>query len=78
MGLLMGQYVLETMRPRRVEVRRVVVCQTCGAHNPLENRFCSSCGHSLYPPPRVTCPSCRSAMPATYRFCGNCRSALHG
>lgn len=76
MGLIMAQYMLETMRTRKAEVRKVIICQRCSARNPAGNKFCGKCGQSLYPPPKVTCKNCGSRMPATMRFCGNCGSAL--
>ncbi len=76
MGLVMGQYMLQAIRPEKAKAKRVIVCQRCSAWNPVGNKFCGNCGQSLYPPPRVTCKKCCSTMPATMKFCGNCGSAL--
>ena len=77
LGLVMGQYMHQAMRlPGKVVVKRVLICQKCAAHNPIENKFCGNCGQSLYPPPQITCQKCNSKMPATMKFCGNCGSAL--
>ncbi|MFB0514710.1 MAG: zinc-ribbon domain-containing protein [Candidatus Bathyarchaeia archaeon] len=77
LGLVMGQYMLQTMRPpEKVVVERILICQKCAAQNPIENKFCGNCGQSLYPPPQITCKKCDSKMPATMKFCGNCGSAL--
>ena len=77
LGLVMGQYMLQATRPpEKVVVKRVLVCQKCAAHNPVENKFCGNCGQSLYPPPQITCQKCNSKMPATMKYCGNCGSIL--
>lgn len=77
LGLVMGQYMLQAMRPpEKVVVERVLICQNCAAQNPIENKFCGNCGQSLYPPPRITCRKCDAKMSATMKFCGNCGSAL--
>ena len=77
MGLIMGQYFLQTMRPlRKVEVKPVIICQACAAQNPLQNKFCGNCGKSLYPSPKVTCQNCGSIMLSTLNFCGNCGKSL--
>ena len=78
MGLIVGQYMLQTTKPRvKVEVKRVVICQACSFQNPVENRFCSNCGQRLYFP-RVKCRNCGSMMPAAMKFCGDCGQALPG
>ena len=76
MGLLMGRNMVQAMRPREVVVRQVVICQNCAALNPVENKFCSSCGRSLIPPPQISCQKCEARNPATFNFCGNCGSTL--
>jgi len=76
-GLVMGQYMLQATRPpEKVAVEKVLICQKCGAQNPVENKFCCNCGQGLYPPPQITCKKCDSKMSATMKFCGNCGSAL--
>ena len=77
LGLVMGQYMLQTIGPpRRAEVKQVILCRKCLAENPVENKFCNNCGQPLYPPPKITCAKCGSEMPATIKFCGNCGSIL--
>lgn len=43
-------------------------CPHCGAPNPPDARFCSSCGR----PQRRRCPECGAAVGDDARFCGNC------
>ncbi|UCH70746.1 MAG: zinc ribbon domain-containing protein [Candidatus Bathyarchaeota archaeon] len=77
LGLVMGQYMLEAMAPpRKIAVKYVLLCRECAAQNPIENKFCGTCGRSLYPPPQITCQKCGSKMPSTVKFCGNCGLAL--
>jgi class 3 adenylate cyclase len=47
-------------------------CARCGESNAAGQRFCSSCGTSLWLP----CPSCGEPSPPGARFCGNCGTAL--
>ena len=49
-----------------------VVCPSCGASNPAENRFCGSCGWSL----DLACDACGAMNPPGNRFCGSCGSDL--
>ena len=77
LGLFVGRYILRVTRPpEKVAVKRVIVCQKCGAQNSVENKFCGNCGESLYPPLQTTCQKCGSKMPATMKFCGDCGAAL--
>ena len=76
MGLIMGQNIVKAVTPRDVVVKQFVVCLNCVVKNPVENKFCSNCGQSLYPPPQITCQKCKAKMPTTMNFCGNCGSAL--
>ena len=55
-------------------VVKVLVCQRCAAQNPIQNKFCGNCGHSLYPAPQVTCTNCGLKTPVTMKFCGYCGS----
>lgn len=51
LGLVMGQYMLQATRPpEKVPVKKVLICQKCGAQNPIENKFCSNCGQNLFYP----------------------------
>ena len=47
-------------------------CASCGAEQPAEARFCSSCGAALY----VACPSCGAEQAASASFCASCGYAL--
>jgi class 3 adenylate cyclase/tetratricopeptide (TPR) repeat protein len=47
-------------------------CASCGAEQPAEARFCSSCGAALY----VACPNCGAEQAASASFCASCGYAL--
>jgi class 3 adenylate cyclase/tetratricopeptide (TPR) repeat protein len=47
-------------------------CASCGAEQPAEARFCSSCGAALY----IACPNCGAEQAATASFCASCGYAL--
>ena len=49
-------------------------CASCGAEQPAEARFCSSCGAALY----VSCPNCGAEQAASASFCSSCGYALGG
>jgi len=77
LGLVMGQYMLQTIGPpRRAEVKQVILCRKCSAGNPVVNKFCNNCGHPLYPPPKIPCGKCGVEMPPNMKFCGNCGTIL--
>ena len=50
-----------------------IACAVCGAEQPADARFCSSCGSPL----RLRCAACGSEQLSTAAFCSNCGSALH-
>jgi class 3 adenylate cyclase/tetratricopeptide (TPR) repeat protein len=47
-------------------------CESCGAENRADRRFCGQCGSPL----TSACPTCGAANDATDRFCGSCGSPL--
>src|SRR5829696_2118415 len=47
-------------------------CNSCGAANPAEAKFCMSCGGQL----ERRCPSCGTPAPAAAKFCMSCGSSL--
>jgi class 3 adenylate cyclase len=49
-----------------------VACASCGAEQPPDAQFCSSCGASL----RQTCGSCGAVELATASFCSSCGATL--
>jgi class 3 adenylate cyclase/predicted ATPase len=49
-------------------------CQNCGTENPVEARFCMSCGNAL----EAVCPSCGTAAPPQAKFCMACGTSLAG
>ncbi len=50
-----------------------IACAVCGAQQPTDARFCSSCGSPL----RLRCAACGSEQLSTAAFCSTCGSALH-
>ncbi|MGZ8702031.1 MAG: zinc-ribbon domain-containing protein, partial [Gaiellaceae bacterium] len=49
-----------------------VTCTSCGAENPVGQKFCGECGNAL----AAVCSSCGAANPPGQRFCGECGTAL--
>ena len=76
MGLIVGQCMLQAIKPKKVEAEQVIMCQRCSAKNPVGNKFCGKCGQSLYPPAKVVCENCGLPIPANMKFCGHCGSLL--
>jgi len=74
-GLAMGSTMAKAMQPSETP-QKLIVCQSCGAQNPLGTKFCGNCGANLAPAAKVKCPKCGSEVPATMKFCGNCGSPL--
>jgi len=77
LGLSLGAQMARGMQPEAAP-RQVVVCPSCGAQNPVGNKFCGNCGKSLAPPRAVKCPHCGAEMPETMKFCGNCGKPIQG
>src|SRR5215813_4872517 len=50
----------------------MTTCSTCGAENPLGQKFCGECGARL----AALCPSCGTANPPGQKFCGECGTPL--
>jgi class 3 adenylate cyclase len=48
------------------------VCQSCGAGNPEQAKFCMSCGGAF----ERTCPSCGVSAPPEAKFCMSCGASL--
>jgi len=77
LGLAMGTTLAKTMQPQTPAAQqKLIVCQNCGAQNPIGTKFCGNCGVSLVPVAKVKCPKCGAEMPETMKFCGNCGSPL--
>src|SRR5215213_10725502 len=57
-----------------LEYMAVQACSNCGTENPLEARFCMSCGHPL----ELKCPNCGEPHPPEARFCMSCGTAVQG
>ncbi len=77
-GIAMGTTMAKTMQPSQPPAapQQLIVCQSCGAQNPVGTKFCGNCGKSLLPVAKVGCPKCGAEMPATMKFCGNCGSPM--
>lgn len=71
-GLSMGQYMTQLMKPSEQPVKQVIICLKCDNPNPNGNKFCGICGKALYPPSPVQCPRCGTAMPSDIKFCRRC------
>jgi hypothetical protein len=50
----------------------MTACRSCGAVNPVANRFCGGCGESL----AQACSACAHQNPPGHRFCGACGVSL--
>jgi membrane protease subunit (stomatin/prohibitin family) len=74
MGLAMGTAMTKAMQDQGAQ--QVVVCRSCGAQNPVGNKFCGKCGTTMVALPKVKCPNCGSDMDSDMKFCGNCGSSL--
>ena len=74
-GLAMGTTLARQMQ-QPAGPQQLVICQSCGAQNPVGTKFCGNCGTSLAPIAKVKCPKCKAQNPATMKFCGNCGSQL--
>jgi len=70
LGFSLGQNMMKTGNQGTSE--KVILCSSCGAENPLGNRFCGSCSADLSPQKTVTCGNCGSQNPEGNKFCGNC------
>jgi membrane protease subunit (stomatin/prohibitin family) len=75
MGLAMGTQMAKQMQPQAAP-EKLIVCPSCGAQNPVGNKFCGGCGGSLAPVPKVKCPKCGVEVPSNMKFCGSCGSPL--
>jgi membrane protease subunit (stomatin/prohibitin family) len=75
MGLTMPYMMAQQMQQGQ-QAQQVVICQNCGAKNPVGTKFCGNCGTSLTPTAKIVCPKCKAENPAGTKFCGNCGAAL--
>ena len=77
-GIGVGAQMAKTMQQPQAPAapQQLIVCQSCGAQNPVGTKFCGNCGKSLVPVAKVKCPKCGAEVPATMKFCGNCGSPL--
>jgi membrane protease subunit (stomatin/prohibitin family) len=70
LGFSLGQGMMNTRSQSTPQ--KVKMCPSCGAENPVENRFCGNCGADVSPKKMVTCSNCGSQVPEDNKFCGNC------
>ncbi len=75
-GLTMPYMMAQQMQQGQQQPQQVVVCQACGAKNPVTMKFCGNCGSSLTPIAKVICQNCKTENPANMKFCGNCGKPL--
>jgi membrane protease subunit (stomatin/prohibitin family) len=75
-GLTMPYMMAQQMQQGQQQPQQVIVCQTCGAKNPINTKFCGNCGASLAPVAKIICQNCKTENPATMKFCGNCGKPL--
>lgn len=75
-GLTMPYMMAQQMQQGQQQPQQVIVCQACGAKNPVTSKFCGNCGASLAPVAKIICPNCKAENPATMKFCGNCGKPL--
>ena len=69
-GLTMPYMINQQMQ--QGQAQQLIVCQDCGAKNPITTKFCGNCGASLAPPSKIVCPHCKAEVPANMKFCGKC------
>ncbi len=50
----------------------MAACPSCEHDNPIDSRFCNSCGSSL----ELVCPGCEQRNPPAARFCNGCGASL--
>jgi len=77
-GLTMPYMMAQQMQQgaQKGQTQELVVCQNCGAKNPVNTKFCGNCGQSLVPVAKIICQNCKAENPATMKFCGNCGKPL--
>ena len=51
-----------------------IVCIKCGAKNPPNNLFCTTCGYNFVE--KVNCPRCNGEVPAFNTFCNHCGASM--
>jgi len=54
-----------------------VACTKCNAPNPIEAKFCHSCGNKMSNG-KVPCPKCGKDAPAEAKFCPECGGQMKG
>src|SRR5512139_360308 len=75
-GLTMPYMMAQQMQQQQAQPQQVVLCPNCGAKNPVNTKFCGTCGQSLAPVAKVICQNCKAENPETMKFCGNCGKPL--
>lgn len=72
-GFSFGQQMMNQPTQR---IQPVMVCPSCGAQNPADQKFCGNCGTSLQANKTLKCPKCGADVPKGNKFCGNCGAVL--
>ena len=73
-----AERAVEECRKQIRVLKGLRLCEVCGAENPLNGAFCSSCGTPLPPvappvaPNQTICPACGAPVAKSVRFCTNC------
>lgn len=70
LGFSLGQAMMNASN--QPQTQKVKMCPTCGAENPLGNKFCGGCGADMSPKKTVACSNCGGQVPEGNKFCGNC------
>jgi membrane protease subunit (stomatin/prohibitin family) len=77
LGMGMTMPYIMTQQMQQGQAQQMIICQNCGAKNPIGTRFCGNCGASLAPVAKIICPKCKTENPASMKFCGNCGAPLN-
>jgi len=76
MGMGMTMPYIMTQQMQQGQAQQMIICQNCGARNPIGTKFCGNCGAGLAPVAKIICPKCKAENPAGMKFCGSCGATL--
>jgi membrane protease subunit (stomatin/prohibitin family) len=76
MGMGMTMPYIMTQQMQQGQAQQMIICQNCGARNPVGTKFCGNCGTGLAPVAKIVCPKCKAENPAGMKFCGSCGAPL--
>ena len=66
---------IETLKNKLVNMKRVVICATCGTENAKDSKFCAKCGTGLMEQSvnnDKLCSKCGAPLGEGLRFCTTC------